>query len=290
MKKSSGYLNRDGSLNAVRKGVRPHLFSDLYHYLLSMSWPAFFALVVFVYLVLNTLFASLYFSCGPSGLDGLDGSRLSFFWECFFFSVQTIATIGYGHVHPVGALSNSIVAVEALVGILGIAIITGLLFSRFSRPTARILFSNVALMTKEGKRDCLVFRIANERKSQITEGRLHVVMLKEGMTEDGEEYRKIHDLKLERNFSPVFALTWTAIHWIDEQSPLYGMDREKWKEESAEILVSLMGTDEIFAQPIYARHAYRLEDIVWNGRFEDIIVLKDSHIEMHLDRIHSVKA
>ena len=287
-KKKWGVLNPDGSLNIVRKGFRPALFSDTYHHLLAMPWPFFFAFIVSLYVVLNLIFACIYFFCGKGALQGLEGSQVPFFWDCFFFSVQTIATIGYGHVHPVGVITNLVVTIESFIGILELAMVTGLFFSRLSKPTVKVAFSNVALMAQENGRQILMFRIANKRKSQITEATVNMALLKTEASDDGEQYRRLYDLKLQRSFSPMFALSWTIIHPIDESSPLFGAGPEKLEEIEAEFIVTLTGRDEVYAQSVHARHAYRLQDIVWNGRFKDILIRTPTHVEMDLNQMHTI--
>jgi inward rectifier potassium channel len=281
-------LNRDGSLNVIRKGFRFTPFSDAYHHLLSMPWPSFFVLIVFIYILINFFFGGAYFLCGRGAFQGLEDTQLPFFWNCFFFSVQTIATIGYGHIHPVNLVANLIITLESFVGILELAMVTGLFFSRFSKPTARVVFSKVALMTHENSIPCLMFRVANARKSQITEAHINMVMLRNETTKEGVANRKLCDLKLDRNFSPLFALSWTVVHIIDASSPLFGADAKKLKEMEAAFMVSLSGRDEIYAQQIHAKNAYTMEDIVWNAQFKDMLTLTQTHALINLNEIDSV--
>lgn len=288
-------LSRDGRFNIAKKGRRRIFFSDLYHSLLAASWPAFFLFVLSFYLSTNLIFASAFFLCGPQGLAGAGdvlgaGNGTAYFLECFFFSVQTLATIGYGRVSPIGIAPNLLVTLEALVGALSLAVITGLLYARFARPTARIIFSRVAVVTEQDGIPYFLFRMANERLNQISEARVSVVLLKNETTVEGESYRDFHDLPLERRHSPIFNMTWTVEHAIDASSPLYGKNKEDLIRDQVEILVTLTGTDDTFIQPIQARFSYTPEEILWNARFKDVLSHEpDGTIRIALEDIHALK-
>jgi len=288
--KTKRILNRDGSLNIIRTFKR-NVFSDLYHFLLSVSWMQFFLLIFVSYLFINVFFAIFYFSCSPLSLEGVNrNNELSRFLDCFFFSVQTLASIGYGRISPIGLDSNIIVTFEALVGLLSLGIITGLLFSRFSRPTAKITFSNVALVSNINGVKTLFFRVANERQNEIVEARVSCVIMKTLFTKDGYWHRKFYDLKLERNYLPIFALTWTIEHKITEESPLFSLSLDDLKEAEAEIVVSFTGVDEAFSQPISARFSYIADDILIDKYFEDILHRDENDkIKLELDKIHNVQ-
>lgn len=285
-------FRRDGSANATRLGVRSFQLSDLYHSLLAVSWTGFLTLVVLTYLLVNLVFAWGYYLCGPAGLSGTTGiSNTERMIDSFFFSVQTLATIGYGKITPVSLLANSLVTIEALVGLLGLAMVTGLLFSRFSRPTARVIFSRIALVTSIDGVPCLIFRMANARQNQIVDARVDVTVLKTETTQEGETYRNFYDLKLERERSPLFALTWTVVHPILPSSPLHGMTRDDLLAQHSEIVVSLTGIDGTFSQTIHARYSYTTDEILWEGKFADIIYRsEEGNVTLDLTRIHDVKA
>lgn len=284
------FLNRDGSFNVVKDGNGKRPISDIYHILLSVSWPRFFILVAMTYLTINLFFAVLYFLCGPEALEGVRRvSMPQHFLDCFFFSVQTFATIGYGRISPVTLLPNLLVTFEALVGLLSVALMTGLFFVRFSKPTARVIFSTKALINKEGNGLVLMFRISNERLNQISEAHLNLVLVKNEISETGERYRKIYDLKLERNHSPIFALSWTVVHPIDKESPFYGKTLDDLKRDEIEILVTLTGTDETFSQSVNARFSYNVDDILWGAHFEDMVYRNpDGKIHIDLSKINSI--
>ncbi len=290
--KSWRVLNRDGTLNVAREGYKKRFGTDGYHSLLSMTWTEFFSLVIGTYLTVNLFFAFAYFLCGPAALSGIRRDNLILhFMDCFFFSVQTFATIGYGRISPLAFVPNLLVTVEAFVGLLSVAMITGLLFARFSKPTAGVIFSNVAIIGVYDGVASLIFRVANKRLSQIVEAHMDVVLIKNEFTKEGEKFRRLYDLKLERSRSPLFALTWTAVHPIDESSPLYGMDSGKMQHAEIEILASLTGVDDTVGEAVNARFSYTPEDIVWNARFKDMITRRpDRKVHIELNKIHEVEA
>ncbi len=240
---------------------------DAYHDLLTMTWRRFFALVFGGYLALNALFALGYHALG----DAIEGARADSLADAFFFSVQTLATIGYGRMAPRTLPANVLVTVEALLGLVGLAVTTGLVFARFARPTARVLFSDVAVIGPYDGVPSLQFRMANARGNQIVEARLKLTLVRDEVTAEGVPVRRVHDLKLRRSEHGAFVLTWTAIHPIDAESPLHGKRPEDLEATLSDLLVSLIGIDEGLSQPIHARHAYRPEDLRWNARFADIL-------------------
>ncbi len=252
----------------VAIGLRRHPGGDLYHYLLTASWKKLLVLVALAYLGANAAFAGAYLALG----NAIENARAGEFWDAFFFSVQTMATIGYGKMAPRTLGANALVAGEALVGMMGLAVVTGLVFAKFSRPTARVIFSRVAVVSPYDKVPSLMFRMANERANQIVEAQLHAVLVRNEQTAEGDTVRRVHDLALRRSRSALFALTWTAIHPVTPQSPLFGEDAESMAEKEADIIVSLTGYDETLAQTVHARHAYGPEQVVWGVRFRDILV------------------
>lgn len=254
-------LNPDGTFNVRRQGLPPGTSLSLYHWLLTLSWPRFLALFTGGYLALNAIFATVFWSLGPGAIETED-LALAPWWRDFFFSVQTFSTIGYGHVHPFGMAANLVVTVEALFGLLGFTLATGILFARFSRPTAKILFSRHALVAPYRGGTSLQFRIANARRSEVVELAAEVVLSR---FEGG--MRRFHRLALERERVTFFPLSWTLVHPIDERSPLWNLGPAELAADDAEILVLLAGFDEGFSQTVHARSSYRAADVVWNARF-----------------------
>lgn len=244
--------------------VRP--LGDLYHYLLTSSWAALLGFVLIAYGGANLVFAAIYLLAG-----GVAGARAGSFADMFFFSVQTMATIGYGKMTPDSVFTNVMVSLEALFGLVGLAMMTGLMFAKFSRPTARVRFSRVAVVSRRDGLPSLMFRMANLRANRIVEAEIHVVLARMERTPEGEELRRFYDLAMARNRSALFALSWTAVHPIVEGSPFAGQTRESLLAQDAEIVVSLIGLDETFSQTVHARKSYHAEDILWGRHFADIL-------------------
>jgi inward rectifier potassium channel len=251
----------------VSLGLRRAFWRDAYATLLSMSWPRFFGLLLLGYLAVNASFALAYASLGQA----IDNARPGSLLDAFFFSVQTLATIGYGKMAPATTAANVLVSVEALLGMVGLTVTTGVVFARFARPTARVLFSEVAVIRPWEGVPSLMFRMANERGSQIAEARLKVTFLREATTAEGERIRRVHDLRLLRSESAVFTLTWTVIHPITAESPLFGETEQSLRAQRADLVVSLTGLDDGLSQTVHARHGYAAEAIRWNARLVDIL-------------------
>ena len=284
-------LNRDGSFNIERAGVKRRVFNDLYHSLLASTWPRFFLLFFACYLAANVVFGSIYYTFGPDALEGIRrGTGFEHWLDCFFFSVQTLATIGYGRISPVSLGANLLVTVEALFGMLTIAVGSGLLFARFSRPTARVVFSDKALIATVDEEPLLMFRMANARLNQIVEAQVGVILLITEKTAEGQTFRNLYDLKLERSRSPVFALSWVIAHPIDDSSPLKGMTLEQMRENEIEIFVSVTGIDDTLSQTIHARYSYTADDILENRYFADVLErTPEQKVRLHIDRINALQ-
>jgi inward rectifier potassium channel len=277
-------LNRDGSFNVEREGLNFFTSLSPYHALLTMSWPQFLGLIVLGYLGINLLFAGAYFACGPGALDGGDGAAGHRLLQCFFFSVQTFATIGYGKLTPTGLAPNLIVTLESLVGLLGFAIATGVLFSRVARPTARILFSARALVAPYRGITAFEFRIANGRSSQLIEVEVSV-LFSAFKARDGKA-REFVPLALERQKVAFFPLSWTVVHPIDPSSPIFGMSYEELLAVDAEFLILLTGFDETFSQTVHTRSSYKADEIVWGARFVNIFnPPKDGTLSIDIGRL-----
>ncbi len=259
---------------------------DVYHWLLTTSWPVFAAIGAGAYLALNTLFALLYL-IDPGGIDH---ARPGSFVDAFFFSVETIGTIGYGVLSPKGVYANLVMTAENFLGLSFVAVATGVIFARVSRPTARVVFSRNALITRYDGQNVLMLRAANERANQILEAEVTLNITKQRRTAEGQMMRRFEDLKVARARSPLFALTWAIMHVIDETSPLYGETLESMEAEGLQIIVVLSGVDETFAQRIHARYAYLPEDIVWDKRFADVILYdEDGRRIIDYGRFHDVE-
>jgi len=277
-------LNRDGSFNVVRSGLGVLESLAPYHQLLTISWGGFLGFVALIYLVVNLAFAVAFVACGSNALAGpragMLGGRFS---RAFFFSIQTFATIGYGQIGPNGFAANILVTVEALVGLMYQALATGLLFARFARPTASIVFSRHAVVSPYNNGQGLMFRIVNRRRNEIIE--LGAQVLFSAMEPDnrGGTVRRYTLLPLERNKVTFFPLSWTIVHPIDEASPLAGKTAEELERTEAEILVLLSGIDETFEQTVHARSSYSADEIVWNARFQSMFRREDPRSRVSVD-------
>jgi len=259
-------LNRDGTFNSRRDGL-PFITSlSLYHRLLTISWPRFFAFAVAGYLGVNTLFALAYLACGPDSLVGITPSSVGGgFWRAFFFSVETVATIGYGNVSPNGMAPHFVMTIESLVGLLSFALGTGILFARFSRPTAAVVFSTRAVVAPYRGVTAFMFRITNARTNQLVELEAKVLL----SYIDGSA-RKYYQLTLERTRVVFFPLSWTIVHPIDDKSPMRGMTHADLVAREAEFMILLAGVDETFSQLVHARSSYKSEEVRFGHRFVNI--------------------
>jgi inward rectifier potassium channel len=254
-----------------------------------MSWTRFHSVLVGSYLVANAAFAFAYLACGPGALEGAGGLGTGFA-RAFFFSVETFSTIGFGNITPAGFASNVVMTAEALLGLLWVAMATGLLFARFSRPTAKILFSRNAVVAPYRGITALMFRVANGRTNQLIDLQARV-MLGRFVTQDGRKVRKFEILTLERAEVMFFPLSWTVVHPIDETSPLWGVDAEGFRAADAELLILLSGIDEIFSQTVHTRTSYKPDEVVWNARFAGIFdsPKEGEHLAIDLRRLSEIE-
>jgi inward rectifier potassium channel len=282
-------INRQGRLNVRGTRNRQNPFADLYHFFFSLSWPKFFALVASIYFLTNLFFGILYFALGVDTLGDGHATGIERLRHCVFLSIENMSSVDYNRVGPVGIGPDILMTIQAFLGLLTLAVITGLFYARFSRATARIIFSNKAIIAKHNGKLCFFFRIANERLNQIAEAHMTLHFTINEVSLEGEHTRKFYDLKLEREYTPLFALSWTVRHYIDEKSPLFGMDEAKMREAQMGILASVTGIDETFSQPIIARHAYSLEEIFYNKSFKDIITRHDKGVHINLKGIHDLQ-
>lgn len=268
-KPRSRLVGQREQLNVVQLGRPRSQGSDLYHSLLILSWPRFLGLMALLYGLLNTIFALAYL-VDPWG-NSIANADPNSFLDAFFFSVQTMASIGYGALYPQTAYANILVTIESLLGLLWIATATGLMFARFSRPTAKVMFSQVAVISPYDGLPTFMFRAANQRRNQILEAQIRVTLVRNTQSQEGIMMRRFYDMPLARSQTPVFALTWTAMHPITPESPIYGMTLEDLEEQDAEIIVTLLGIDGTVTQTIHARYSYIPSEIYWNMRFADIL-------------------
>jgi len=261
-------LDRSGRFTGISVSGQIASWQDFYHTVMDARWPVVILSIAVAYILTNLLFACLYLAGGDCIASAEPGS----FSDAFFFSVQTMATIGYGAMAPKTLYAHALVTVEAILGLFGVAVATGIVFAKFARPTARVVWSDVALIRKRNGLPHLVLRVANARSNQIVEASIRLTALKFEMTSEGERLRRYFDMNLVRSNNPIFAMTWVVMHPIDAESPLYGLTKADIEAGNVEILAILTGLDSTLAQTIHARYAYAPDDIHEDAKFEDMIV------------------
>jgi len=264
---SQRLINKDGSSNVKRAGLRFYESTNFYHELITMPWVKFIMLVFFFYITVDLLFAMVYFFVDPDSIGGMiyrtQGEK---FKEIFFFSAQSLTTVGYGRLNPTSTFTSSLAAIESLTGLLGFALATGLLYGRFSRPVARILFSKNAVIAPYKGFTAFMFRIANKNRAELLDPEATVIMsyLDES---GGTKLRKFSNLKLELTHVTLLTMSWTIVHPIDEESPMYNWSSDDLAKHEVEILVLIKAYEETFAQTVHTRSSYRAKEIVFGAKF-----------------------
>lgn len=279
-------MNKDGTFNVHKIGV-PGNIRDTYQTLIKMTWVKFFALTFIFIVLLNLLFAVTYVFIGVEDLVGdKEGDIWQNLTEAFFFSFQTFTTVGYGHISPVGKLVNFVAAIESATGLMVFAIITGLLYGRFSRPSMRLLYSNNAIIAPYREGWALMFRVVNLRKSTLLEIGASVALslhVKEG----NENKRKYYRLKLEIDKIEFFPASWTIVHPIDEKSPFDSLDLKNLDKEDLEIVIQLNAFDDTFSQYVHTRYSYQGCEIVIGAKFKPASRVDESgDLIIPLDEFH----
>lgn len=280
-------VNRDGSFTSRREGFSPLAYLNGYHALLTMTWPKFLGIVTGSYIVVNAVFAWLFVLCGPGAIGGIASIRTGGpLLRAFFFSVTTFATIGFGNMYPVSQAANWLVTVESLLAIMGVALLTGIVFARFSRPVARLLFSDTAVVAPYQGKTGFMFRITNARSNQLME--LEAKVLYSRLDGHGRRYDQ---LKLERTRVVFFPLSWTIVHPIDEQSPMWGKSYQDLIDEDSEFDILMSGIDETFSQTVHARSSYKPSEIEFGRKFANIYnpVAPDGTISIDVSRLSEVE-
>lgn len=264
-------MNADGSMNIIRRNTLP--FDNLYFHLIRMSWSSFFASVLLIFVFANTVFASIYCCIGIEQLAGaVSGSFWENFLQGYFFSSQTLTTVGYGAISPKGLGANIVASIESLAGLLSFALISGLMYGRFSRPRIHIEFSQNLLISPFREGQALMFRMVNARRSELIEVEAAVLMSYNETSDDGSVARRYIPLELQLKKITFFALTWTIVHPLDEKSPLAGRTPEEIEAIQPEFVVIVKGIDEAYEQQVHTRRSYIFEDIVWNARFKPFLM------------------
>ncbi|MBK8481479.1 MAG: ATP-sensitive inward rectifier potassium channel 10 [Proteobacteria bacterium] len=270
----------------VRLGVRQTPWADVYFQVMDSSWPQLMGLVVAAFVAANALFAGLFLLGGDCVKNLAPGS----FGQAFFFSVETMSTIGYGAMVPKTTYASMVVTLEALVGVLGFAVVTGLTFAKFARPRARVLFSERAVITRYHGQPALMFRVGNTRTNEVVEATVRVAVLKDEVSPEGQSMRRLHDLRLIRTTTPIFYLSWTVIHPIDVHSPLYGLDAQARHDGHVLVIATLTGIDSTLASQVHARHVYHPDEVLLNRTLVDIIeTLPDGQLQIDYRRFHETQ-
>ena len=281
-------IEKDGRFNVKRVGISPFKIYNLYHILTTLHWFYFTLVLLASYLLVNTLFAASYLFIGIEGL--LSDSTLSMseqFWETFFFSSQTLTTVGYGRISPLGMAANWIAMIESMLGLLLFAILTGLLYGRFSKPNINIEYSHNAIIAPFNEGKALMFRLANVRRNQLIETEIKVVF---SYIDPDNDSRKYHGLELNTSKINFFPLNWTIVHTIDEDSPLHDWEEKEFKNCDVEIMILVKGHDDIYNQTIHSRNSYRSQEILWGRRFLPMYYVDDEGRTMlELDKIDDIE-
>lgn len=275
-------MNADGSSNVKRIGLPFFRTADTYNWLISMSWKKFLFTILLAYLVVNAFFAFLYVAIGIEHLQGATGiSTRDHFFDAFFFSAQTISTVGYGHISPDGFITSCLAAFESMLGLLAFALATGLLYGRFSRPNAKIIYSKNMVIAPYKEIKGLMFRFANLRNNELIEIEVQVVLSYNEVVQ-GKKTRRFYPLELERSKIGLLTMSWTVVHPIDENSPFFNKTASDLAKAEVELLVLTKAFDDTFSQTVHTRTSYRDEDIIHNAKFVTI-VSKDSKGQTLLD-------
>ncbi len=276
-------LNKDGSFNVKKVNVPFLERINFFHSLISMSWIRFILLVLLSYFIVNIIFASIYMLVGVEHLTGIDGlSSIEKFMEAFFFSAQTITTLGYGRVAPLGFLANSVAAIESMLGLLAFALATGMLYGRFSRPMAKIKYSNNAVMAPYLDINGFMFRVLNPHNNQLLEVEVTVTL---SMQRDNSTLRDFYLLDLERPKVVFLPYSWTIVHPVNADSPLYKLTAEEISKKDAEFIVIIKAFDESFSQTVYSRSSYKPSEIKWGEKFVYLGKQESDGIAIDVSRI-----
>ena len=270
-----------GDRQVVAFGMQSHFWQDIYFYAMTFSWPLFFAALAVTFTIFNLAFASLYM-LEPGSIANMQPNN---FLGAYFFSVETLATVGYGDMHPTTIFSHTVASIEIFVGMGSVAITTGMIFARFSRPRSSIVFAEHPVSHIADGRRLLMIRMANERLNLISEASAKLHLMRQESTSTMGRFRKIYDLKLEREHHPLFILGWTLIHVIDETSPLYGLKPEELEGNSS-LILTIEGVDETTNQNQRGIKHYPIELVRWNHRYVDIMTQQGSIPHLHYSKFH----
>jgi len=276
-------LNKDGTFNVKKTNVPFFERTNYFHSLITMSWRHFFGLIILSYFIVNLAFASIYMVVGVENLTATDGlSDFEKFMEAFFFSAQTITTLGYGRVAPIGIPANSIAALESMLGLLAFALATGMLYGRFSKPSGKIRYSSFAVIAPYQNINGFMFRVVNPQSNQLLEVEVSVNL---SLKKEASDSRDFYQLELERSKVIFFPTMWTVVHPINEGSPLYGLSETAVLEKDAEFIITIRAFDESFSQTVYSRSSYKAFDLRWGEKFVYVISTEAEGLSVDVGRI-----
>ena len=264
--KEKPHLVRFGHREIETLGLTQGFWTDLYHRAMTVYWPVFFGSAAVLFVTLNAVFGFLYW-LGHEPIANAEGNGPLAY---FYFSIETLATVGYGDMHPQTDYGHLIATVEIFTGMSFLAVMTGLIFARFSRPRARFVFADTAVITRHEGRQALMIRTANARHNTISRANARLWLIRAERSREGDQLRRFYELKLDRSEHPMFVLSWMLFHIIDKDSPLYGATASDLEEGDALFVLNVGGLDDSSAQQLYARHVYSWRDIRWNHRYKDI--------------------
>jgi len=264
--KEKPQLVRFGHREIETLGLTQGFWTDLYHRAMTVYWPVFFGSAAVLFVTLNAVFGFLYW-LGHEPIANAEGKGPLAY---FYFSIETLATVGYGDMHPQTDYGHLIATVEIFTGMSFLAVMTGLIFARFSRPRARFVFADTAVITRHEGRQALMIRTANARHNTISRANARLWLIRAERSREGDQLRRFYELKLDRSEHPMFVLSWMLFHIIDKDSPLYGATAFDLEEGDALFVLNVGGLDDSSAQQLYARHVYSWRDIRWNHRYKDI--------------------
>jgi len=281
------FLNQNGTVNVRRKVSDKHIGFDLYHWLLGISWTQFFVLVFVSYVIVNTIFAFIYFAVGPNQFGGINvGSGSENFYHLFFFSAQTLTTVGYGHIFPDSVFTSTISSIESMLGLMGFALVTGILYGRFSKPKADLQYSNEAVVAPYKDITGFMFRVANKKQNELIETECQVIL---SINNPETSKRDFHFLDLERSKINLLPLTWTVVHPVDEKSPLFNLTQKELNARDGEFIILIKSITDTYFQTVYSRMSYKHSEIAWNAKFIPMKQMPDKNggISINLNDIHS---
>lgn len=274
---------RLGGREIIAEGLHLNFWADISHRCMTASWPSFIAGAATVFLVFNAIFACFYW-IGDQPISNVPAGG---YIDYFYFSIETLSTAGYGDMHPQTHYGHFVAAIELFTGIFSMSLMTGLIFARFSRPSARLLFAENPVLSNHQGVPTLMIRFANERQNIIGNATARLWMFKNVITAEGQPFRRFHELPLLSNESPALALSWTLHHVVDETSPLYGMSPAEMEAASLTFMVVVTGYDVVAAQTVHARKSYEHADVRFGHRYADVLsVDADGRIRVDYGRFH----